>query len=260
MHKLHWNKIGTGKIHLVLIHGWGFNSEIWNILFSELHKNFKIHLVDLPGFGRNHELKFTNLKDTVQLLEKYIPNNSILLGWSMGGLITSKIALYYPKKIIGLINVTSSPCFITRPNWPGISKHQLLKFYYQLTENYQETISNFIKIQNINSKCLNQEIYTLKNLVLSQPKPTISTLKKGLELLYSSDLRKEMTKLNIPILRIYGSLDTLVPKKIATILDQQLPKSQHKIMYQCAHAPFISNKYEFCSIILKFSQNLHILK
>ncbi|XBC37627.1 MAG: pimeloyl-ACP methyl ester esterase BioH [Buchnera aphidicola (Meitanaphis microgallis)] len=257
MKKFFWNTIGTGKVHLVLIHGWGFNSKIWNTLLSELNTNFTIHLVDLPGFGKNNALQFMNLKNTAKLLAQYIPKNAILLGWSMGGLIISKMALSYPEKIKGLISVSSSPCFLIRPNWPGISKNTLLKFYCQLVKNYEKTIENFIRIQTINSKYLNKDTNILKKIVLSQPKPRMSTLKKGLELLYSSDLRKEITKIKIPFLRIYGSLDALVPKTIAKILDKKLPNSQSVIINRCTHAPFISDKYKFCSIILKFSKYLN---
>ncbi|XBC38144.1 MAG: pimeloyl-ACP methyl ester esterase BioH [Buchnera aphidicola (Floraphis choui)] len=256
MKKFYWNTTGTGKTHLILIHGWGFNSKIWNMLLSNLKTNFTIHLVDLPGFGKNNMFQFMNLNNTAKLLEKYIPNNSILLGWSMGGLIVSKIALLYPEKIKALISVASSPCFIMKNNWPGISKHKLSKFYYQLAINYEKTILNFITIQIIHLNHLNEEIYLLKNNILTQPKPNILTLKKGLELLYSSDLRAEITKIKIPFLRIYGDLDTLVPKKIATVLDEKLPKTKSIIINKCAHAPFISNKNEFCSIILNFSKYL----
>ncbi|XBC38676.1 MAG: pimeloyl-ACP methyl ester esterase BioH [Buchnera aphidicola (Melaphis rhois)] len=260
MNKFYWRTEGIGKIHLVLIHGWGFNSTIWNIILSKLNIHFRIHLVDLPGFGKNDKFQFLNLKNTAKFLEKYIPNNSILLGWSMGGLIASKIALLYPKKIRGIISVSSSPCFIMHRNWPGISKNTLSKFYDQLILNYNKTIEDFIAMQIINSKCVTQEIQALKNLITSQPSPKISTLKKGLDLLYSSDLRKEIVKLKVPFLRIYGSLDKLVPKEISNLLDQKLPKTQSVIIEHSAHTPFISNKYEFCTIILEFSKYLKILK
>ncbi|XBC44324.1 MAG: pimeloyl-ACP methyl ester esterase BioH [Buchnera aphidicola (Schlechtendalia peitan)] len=260
MKQFHWNTIGTGKIHLVLVHGWGFNSEIWNTLLPELNTHFTIHLVDLPGFGNNHTFPPMNLKNTAKLLEQYIPHNSILLGWSMGGLIVSKIALYYPNKIKGFISVASSPCFITRLHWPGIVTHTLLKFYYQLIMNYKQTITNFIHIQPKNLQTHYKEICILNNNVLSHPKPKLSTLKRGLQILCHSDLRQEMKYIKIPLLRIYGSLDTLVPKSISEILDKQLPNTKSIIIQKCAHAPFISNKYEFSNIILQFSKYLNHLK
>ncbi|XBC45086.1 MAG: pimeloyl-ACP methyl ester esterase BioH [Buchnera aphidicola (Schlechtendalia chinensis)] len=257
MKNFYWNTIGTGKINLVLIHGFGFNSKIWNALLPALSVNFTIHPIDLPGFGENNTLKFMNLKKTAKLLEKNIPNNSILLGWSIGGLIVSKISLLYPKKIKGLISVSSSPCFLMHQNWPGIRAHTLSKLYYELTTNYEETIQNFIDMQPIIYQNYNEEIFNLKKDILSYPKPNTSTLKKGLKILQFSDLRNEIVKLKIPFLRIYGKLDTFVPKEIVKILDIKWPHTKSIIMEKCAHAPFISKKYKFSKIILEFSKSLN---
>ncbi|XBC40714.1 MAG: pimeloyl-ACP methyl ester esterase BioH [Buchnera aphidicola (Nurudea yanoniella)] len=258
MTKFQWITLGNGKENLILIHGWGFNSTIWNILLPKLKINFKIHLVDLPGFGINNQLKFKNLNNTAKFLEKYIPDDSILLGWSMGGLIVNKIAILYPQKVKGIINVASSPCFIKKKNWPGISKKILYKFYYKLNVNYQQTILDFITLQITNSKHFNVKMHILKGLISYQRKPSALTLKKGLKLICSSDLRKEICKIKIPFLRIYGYLDILVPKEISKILDTHSLKTKSIIMRFSSHAPFISETYKFCSIILRFVKNLNI--
>lgn len=257
MKKLNWNSVGTGSENLILIHGWGLNSKIWNVLIqqSNLKKQFKLHLIDLPGFGKSDKLSPITLNNITQLISSYIPNNSIILGWSMGGLIASNIGLKYPNKIKGIISVSSSPCFIERSNWPGISKETFLTFYNCLKKNFQKTISDFILIQALNSN-----YSTIKNIqkdILSQPNPTIYTLKKSLEIIFISDLRTQIKNLKVPMLRIYGSLDTFVPKKVCTILDKLWPKTLSTIIEQSAHIPFVSHTQKFCAIILNFKKYLN---
>ncbi|XBC39194.1 MAG: pimeloyl-ACP methyl ester esterase BioH [Buchnera aphidicola (Nurudea shiraii)] len=257
MNKFHWTVLGNGKFNLILIHGLGFNSNIWHLLLPKLYTNFKIYLVDLPGYGKNTHLKFTNLNNIAKFLAKYIPSSSILLGWSMGGLITHKIAIFCPKKIKGIINVSSSPCFIKHDNWPGISKNILNELYTKLILNYKKTIKDFINIQFLHLKNLDLKIQILKKLVLSYPKPTLSTLKKGLKLLCSSDLRKEISKIKIPYLKIYGAWDVLVPKEIFYILDKENSNTKSIIMKNSSHAPFISEQHKFCFIIHQFSNYIN---
>jgi pimeloyl-[acyl-carrier protein] methyl ester esterase len=70
------------------------------------------------------------------------------------------------------------------------------------------------------------------------------------------DLRKKILKLNVPLFRIYGDLDPLIPKVIANILDKTIPYSYSKIIKKSAHAPFITQPKEFCKCLLKFKNSL----
>uniref|UniRef100_A0A1A9UKI9 AB hydrolase-1 domain-containing protein n=1 Tax=Glossina austeni TaxID=7395 RepID=A0A1A9UKI9_GLOAU len=60
--------------------------------------------------------------DIIDIISHHLPNKSILVGWSLGGLIASQIAIQHPKKFYGLIIISSSPYFCEEKNWPGI-KH-----------------------------------------------------------------------------------------------------------------------------------------
>jgi len=58
----------------------------------------------------------------------------------------------------------------------------------------------------------------------------------------------------MPFLRLYGALDGLVPRRIASLLDAALPASPSVVMEKAAHAPFISHPDVFCQHILDFRQ------
>ncbi|HAN6228208.1 TPA: alpha/beta fold hydrolase, partial [Escherichia coli] len=53
MNNIWWQTKGQGNVHLVLLHGWGLNAEVWRCIDEELSSHFTLHLVDLPGFGRS---------------------------------------------------------------------------------------------------------------------------------------------------------------------------------------------------------------
>lgn len=128
MKNFYWHTIGKGKINIILLSGWGVNSKIWFFIAKELQKFFKVHLIDLPGFGKNKKLHPMKIDQIIKILHHYMPKNSIWMGWSIGGLIVNQFALTYPKDTLSVINVASSPCFIERKNWPGIKKKCLKIF------------------------------------------------------------------------------------------------------------------------------------
>ncbi|ANZ22726.1 hypothetical protein ATN01_02705 [Buchnera aphidicola (Diuraphis noxia)] len=255
MQKFYYNIAGKGKKNIILLSGWGLHSKIWLFIIKELQFFFKFYLIDLPGFGKNKKLFPMKIDQIVEILHDHMPKKSIWMGWSMGGLIASKLALSYPKDILAVVTVASSPCFIEKPNWPGIKKNTVQYFYENLKKNYYRTIDNFLNLQITNKKQYIKDINILKKILFSEEKPSLNFLQNNLEIILYVDLRLEMNLLEVPLLRIYGALDSLVPKKIVKILDKKWPNTNSSIIKKAAHMPFISHKKEFC---LKILQSLNI--
>ena len=99
---------GRGKA-LVLLHGWGFDSQIWHSIQPELSNRYQLYLVDLPGFGLSPSVDWENFKS---ILLKQLPAHFAIAGWSMGGLFATRLAIEAPCRVSHLLNIASSPCFI----------------------------------------------------------------------------------------------------------------------------------------------------
>ncbi|WP_343152680.1 pimeloyl-ACP methyl ester esterase BioH [Buchnera aphidicola] len=259
MKKFYLYSIGTGLQNLVLVHGYGFDSKIWFYLIKKLKKYFKIYVLDLPGFGKNYFFPVLKFDQLIELISIYMPPKAIWIGWSLGGIIVNKLALIYPERILSVINVSSTPYFLEEKNWPGIKFSQLLKLSSLLKENYKFCVKDFFQQQiYINKKNINL-IYLkkLEKIMLSSLIPSKLALKEGLNVLCSIDLRKKMIEFKVPLLRIYGSLDTMVPKKISNIVDSLCSQSKSIIIEKAAHAPFLTHLQYFCKIIMLFQKSLN---
>ncbi|EKT60938.1 pimeloyl-ACP methyl ester esterase BioH [Providencia sneebia] len=253
MTQLYWETIGEGKQDLVLLHGWGLNAEVWRSIISRLTSQFRLHLVDLPGYGRSQNYAAMDVQTMADLVWQQAPKKAIWLGWSLGGLVASRIALDHPLEVKGLITVASSPCFQASENgWPGIKAEVLLGFEHHLATDFQRTVERFLALQTLGTHSARNDAKLLKSVVLDQPIPTVEVLNAGLEILRVTDLRDELKNSTLPFLRIYGYLDGLVPRKVATLLDNLYPNSPSVLMRHSAHAPFISHPDEFCEYILDF--------
>ncbi|MGV3345251.1 pimeloyl-ACP methyl ester esterase BioH [Enterobacteriaceae bacterium LUAb1] len=252
MTTLYWRTQGEGKLDLVLLHGWGLNAEVWGDIVSRLNAHFRLHLVDLPGYGRSKGYPALPLAEIADVLHAQAPQRAIWLGWSLGGLVAMQFARTYPHRVSQLITVASSPCFAERDDWPGIKPEIFSQFRQQLTHDYSHTVERFLALQTLGTKNACDDVRLLKEIVLSQPSPAVDVLEGGLAILCHADFRSELSSLMMPTLRLYGHLDGLVPRRIVPILDKRWSSSQSVVIKQASHAPFISHPELFCKCLLDF--------
>jgi pimeloyl-[acyl-carrier protein] methyl ester esterase len=238
--------IGEGP-PLVLLHGWGWNSSIWEPLIPALSAHFQLYLVDLPGCGQSPFPTDYRIETIANLLLSVAPPEAKWLGWSLGGMIAWWLAIHYPNRIKKLITVASSPRFIQDPNWPGVSQQTLNKFARSLQYNQEKTLLDFLALQLRGSTLNSQELASHLTRYPSTP----TGLEGGLQLLQQLDLRPDLPHINCPSTHIYGSLDALVPPQIATIVQTAAPQSQCTLIKRSGHIPFLSHPSQFLATLFQ---------
>lgn len=255
------------KIPVVLLHGWGLNSAVWQPLIEHLPTEFTdvffIITIDLPGFGLNVDKNISpySIANICQHIANTVTQPAIYLGWSLGGLVATEMALCYPEKVLALITVASSPRFVEevveqgsarRGVWPGIRAKVLEAFHQQLQVDTKKTISGFLKIQAMGSPHIRQNIKEISQLIFQHKMASQSTLDKSLKLLEISDYRGQIQNINQPFFRLYGSADNLIPKAVIEQINKLAPKSEQHVFKQASHAPFISHADEFREVLSKW--------
>jgi pimeloyl-[acyl-carrier protein] methyl ester esterase len=229
---LYSRTIGTGP-DLVLLHGWGFNSELFNDLIEQYKSQYRITVVDLPGHGRSNDID-GGLDKWCDEIIKILPKNPILMGWSLGGLLAIKIATKIA--ISKLILVASTPNFVQTNDWPyGINENNFRQFSDALEFNLSKGLKRFVSLQT-------QDKTQLKTLNQSIDKfpASAKALNQGLEILLTTDLVDEFNQLKIPIKVILGNHDTLVPYRISNWYDKSKIKTQ---VLNTGHLPFLHKDF-----------------
>lgn len=252
------------KIPLVMIHGWGLNSAVWQPLIESLPENFtdifNIITIDLPGFGINvnQDISPYSIENICQYINRTIAKPAVYLGWSLGGVVTTEMALAYPDKVLALVTVASSPRFLEeaaeqqshKEMWPGIKLSVLDSFHQQLHVDTKKTISGFLKIQAMGSPHIRKDIKQISDLVFQHQMASKLTLDRSLNLLESSDYRARLKDISQPFMRMYGDADSLVPKKVIDKISELAKSSEFHIFSKASHAPFISHTDDFKQILL----------
>ncbi|MCL6406049.1 pimeloyl-[acyl-carrier protein] methyl ester esterase [Dickeya dadantii] len=252
MGSLHWQTEGEGTCELVMLHGWGMNSQVWNSIVMRLAPHFRLHRVDLPGYGQSQGFGVMSLADMAQQVLAQAPERAVWLGWSLGGLVASQAALSAPERVNALITLASSPCFEAREDWPGIRPQVLSGFQQMLSDDFFGTIERFLALQTLGTENARKDARMLKVALSGQPAPATEVLNAGLGMLRDTDLRESLGSLTMPFLRLYGALDGLVPRKVAALMDEQYPHSTSVVIPKAAHAPFISHPDAFVEHVVGF--------
>lgn len=236
---IHIKRYGTG-IPVVFFHGWGFDHQIWSSLIPQLQDNYQLILVDLPGFGLTDMMDWLRFKE---YLLKFLPEQFALVGWSMGGLYATRLAIEEPNKVLYLLNITSSPRFIAdEVYWPGVTKDVFAHFYKNLSLDVNKTLKEFIALQAHKSTV---------QFALGAP-PSKEGLELGLNILDEWDLREGIKNLVSPTCYMFGRLDPITPVKTMRAMETQYPRFKYVLFNKAAHMPFLSHPELFINEVVEF--------
>lgn len=227
-------KLGHGY-PVVLFHGWGFTSQIWDFLIPLLPE-YQLIMVDLPGFGGSKLCEWDYFRTH---LLSYLPHQFAVAGWSLGGLYATKLAFECPSQVSHLINIASSPYFLAEEGWPGISVQNFSKFQHNLVSNPKQALMEFVQLQ---AGKLNYEPEHI---------PTFEALELGLHYLKHWDLRPSLKQLNQATTYIFGRLDPIVPARLMTLMQATFPQFQYSLFDKAGHMPFLSHPNLFVSQLRK---------
>jgi pimeloyl-[acyl-carrier protein] methyl ester esterase len=242
---------GQGK-PLILLHGFGFNGEIWNDIAAKLAQQWHVYQVDLPGHGRSPMCEYS-LPILTKKLATDLPKEAVWIGWSMGGLLAMAMARWQPDFVRALVLVSATPRFVTAENWPYAMKPAVLQqFTQQLQSDTLGTLQRFLALQVKGGDAARLQLRALNALLKKTGIPQPKALEAGLQLLQNTDLRCELSQIRCPALLCLGKRDTLVPVGVGEDCQQWWPKLQKVCIKPAAHVPFLSHPELFLHLLEGF--------
>jgi len=251
--KLHVEIEGAGS-DVVLLHGWGLNSRIWDRAARTLSRSCRVHRIDLPGHGRSEwHPDCARLDDFTRTVAPYVPRNATLLGWSLGAMVALRLAALAPERIASLILVSATPRFVTGETWTAAMTPQVLAgFGQKLREDFRGTVQDFLALQVRGDERELSSLRELRHQLLAGGLPHPPALEAGLEILRTVDLRSSLPVITQPTLVLAGQHDRVTPPQASRLLAQALPGAQYHEVQRAGHALFISHADEFHGLVREF--------
>lgn len=218
---------------IVLLHGWGQNIQMMQMLGEPFKDKFRIIAVDFPGFGNSEEPKevmdvsdYTNVIEN--LLKKLNVKNPILIGHSFGGRVSVKFASRNDVKKVILL----SPALRSHDK-KGL-KTKILKFL--------KTVPG---IKNLESWA--------KNHIGSRDyKAASPMMKQVLVKTVNEDLSEDAKKIKAPVILIYGDMDSEVPEEDTKEYERLIPDCGLILYEGCTHYAYLERLNQTINIIGNF--------
>ncbi len=236
---------------LVLIHGWGCDSNTWQPILSDLQKLANVIAIDLPGFGESEAVETFCLHNILSSIEPLLPQECVLVGWSLGGMIATQLAEKYPSKVVTLITLATNAKFIASEDYKDAMPANInLQFNQSFYDNAQATLKIF---SGLIAQGDNNERALVKKIRISHSlEKTNHNWHQALDLLSNLDNRESIKNLQQPSLHFFADGDSLVPKSAAAAVAAL--NSQHRciIVPQSAHALHWSQPESLVKIISDF--------
>ncbi len=238
--KYHAPSSGDSEINLVLLHGWGAGSEIWQPWLPLLRQHGTVTLIDLPGFGASAPGDWADLDGLLNAIAEQLPSDAVLVGFSLGGMLAVQLAARYPDRVKGLVTIASNASYVAREQWPLAMDEATYQGFYQLVAAKPAiALKRFLGLQ---VKGAEQEKTLLKRLrqLQAEALPDTETLVTALDCLAALDNTQALRILSLPALYLFGGEDVLVPKQAAEQL-AGLVQGRVEVIEGAPHAPFISH-------------------
>lgn len=212
---------------VVLLHGLGYDAQIWDDWCDDLSARYYVMAPDLLGYGENKAVPSLSLEEDALTLLKSLPATAFYVGWSLGGLFALWLATHRPKRVLGAMTMCTTPCFTMRDDWSaGVPNAELDKFKAIATDGDSATINR--RLSNLSVRGESNPEPWLEKLTNLKGSADRVSIRAGVSILRLADLRADLAQCATPIRYCLGGMDVMLPATLATALtDLNL---QHKVL------------------------------
>lgn len=240
--EINYTRTGKGKT-LLFLHGWGANLESFNGITKPLENDYDVIALDFPGFGKSTEpRKPWDLDDYTQMTQAFIKDLNLsdvhLIGHSFGGRVSIKLTQLLPLTKIVLVNSAGIK--------PKRKPHYYFKVYgYKAFKTLASLpiISWFLK-EPLEAY---RERYSSSDYKMATP-----IMKQTLSKVVNEDLTSHLNQIGIPVLLIWGDLDTSTPIEDARKMADLIPDSGLVIYEGAGHFSYLEQPDRTLAILKSF--------
>jgi pimeloyl-ACP methyl ester carboxylesterase len=233
---MHYEVYGRGK-PVILLHGYQGSWGLWQQTMAYLGAFYRTYALDFWGFGESGTKRETYaVNDFVSLVDQFMEQLGIvqapLVGHSMGGTVSLLTAIQYPNRVqkavvIGSPILGSSLFFFPKVfgykpfGWLTYHNLWIYKLFYRLLAPAFSKDRNWAQMMDRDVSRTTLEAFFA----------SISSLRR-------TDLRPSLSRIQVPVMGMYGDKDIVVnPKQWKPLLEgvphahiARFPNAGHFIM------------------------------
>jgi non-heme chloroperoxidase len=255
---IYYEVIGEGR-WVVLIHGAWAHHRWWQCQIQELSKKYKILALDVRGHGKSTQLEkpysiLGFIRDLDSLFQKAGVDEMILIGWSMGGIISMQYCMDHPDRVKGMVLVATRA--LRNPMFRWRLRFQLLQTWLNLLMDF----AGYSALDYTNR--LEREVSTM--LAPATPKQIVDWAKEDLsknprknivqvaKSLWDWEAGERLRTIQVPTLILVGRNDRQTPPALSQYIHSRIPGSRLTILEDCGHYLILERADRVNEEILEF--------
>jgi len=240
---------------ILFVHGWNGSGYLWHMNVEGLSGDFRAIALDLPGHGDSGLPR--DFSPTMEGYSSFLEDfcdalrleDLTLVGHSMGGSIAVHFAAHYPRRVSRLVLIDSPS---TSKALPWLFRLPLLD---RLLSLYQPLRSRGSYRRMITSSVQHPESLPadwLEKAVTQASKVNRTALVQTTRLIRNIDLESELSRIDLPVLVIWGENDGSVRLEEAYHLRDRLADARLEVLPDCDHCPLYEYPDLVNSLIIEF--------
>jgi pimeloyl-ACP methyl ester carboxylesterase len=235
---------------LVLIHGAGDSSAVWEKQTAYFSTSHQVLAVDLPGHGARvpkpgmdrHE---KNAQEVCWIMDQQGISKAVIAGHSMGGAVALTMALEHPERLQGLVLVATGARMKMRPDF--------LEEARKSAETYGSAVpaaTHIIPVEQMVHPAIPADaVEWLKDRI---GKASAQATYADFQANNNFDVMNRLGEVRVPTLVIGGSEDRMAPRKFAEFLANAIPGARLEILDPCGHYPQVEQEQAFNRAVESF--------
>jgi pimeloyl-ACP methyl ester carboxylesterase len=221
---------GASRRSLVCVHGLAGSTRWWRPVVPALSERFDVHLVELPRF---RFLSRVRPSDASAWLARWLDDaglhRPVLVGHSLGGLISAQLAALDPERLHSLVLVDPAGMPTGRP-----LPLEPLALASALTG-------------------LRPRFFHV--LVADALRWGPDALLRGGLYALGTDVRLHLEAIRVPTLVVWGENDVLTPRRLAEAWRDAIPGAQLAVLPDAGHVPMVESPSAFVAALFDFLEH-----
>jgi pimeloyl-ACP methyl ester carboxylesterase len=248
---------------LLLIHGYGAGSWVWEKQINILSKNYKVYALDIIGYGYSDRPRIEYTPETyIHFLRDFIDGLEIeratLIGNSMGGGIAWAMAALFPKRVGKLILIDCVPPDVLKQvrneSFRALAVIKNIPFlpYWVISSRNKNSIRRVLQECLFDRELISPALLDRQwELIRFKGSAWVlySTLKHAKD---TSKMGDYLSLINHPTLLIWGEQDLVFPPSVGESLHRAIKGSKLDIIKRSGHIPMWETPEEVNQVILDF--------
>ena len=241
-----------GEKTILLLHGYLETMYIWEEMYKDLSRDYRVIRIDLPGHGLTCTAP-VNTMDLMATVAKGVLDvcgvkAATVVGHSMGGFVALKCCELFPDRFEKLVLLNSYPYSETDESRAIRAREQAVINSEHLATLAELSIPKMFHPDNL--RAMDEKIRETVELCETHDPAGIIASVKGI--IQKEDSSAWLASCTIPVLSVCGDSDALVTEEIRSKMAADCPNVKQVILPKCGHNVFLECPEKTLELIREF--------